>query len=67
MGNILFVTTEDRADKLKDADYLLPPNNPLNPMFPGLAASCPRLRRRRRSARATAGRTANNSRAWRGR
>ncbi len=36
MGNVLFVTTEDRADKLKDADYLLPSNNPLDStLYPG--------------------------------
>jgi hypothetical protein len=37
MGPVIFVTTEDRADKLKDSDNLVPnPYNPLNPMFPGL-------------------------------
>lgn len=39
MGNVIFVTTEDRANKLKDSDSLVPnpfnPLNPLNPMFPG--------------------------------
>ena len=37
MGNVIFITTEDRADKLKDSDSLVPnPGLPGGPMFPGM-------------------------------
>jgi len=37
MGNVIFVTTEDRAAKLKDSDSLAPnPFNPLNPLNPNV-------------------------------
>ena len=36
MGNVIYVTSEARADKLKDGDSLVPaPKAPLNPNFPG--------------------------------
>jgi len=36
MGNVIYVTTEDRADKLKDSEYLVPnPGLPGNPFVPG--------------------------------
>lgn len=36
MGNVIFVTTEDRADKLKDSDSLVP-----NPNIPGVPGGVP--------------------------
>lgn len=36
MGNVIFITTEDRADKLKDSDSLVPnPGLPVGPGLPG--------------------------------
>jgi hypothetical protein len=36
MGNVIFITTEDRADKLKDSDSLVPnPGLPAGPGIPG--------------------------------
>ena len=35
MGNVIYVTTEARADKLKDSDSLVPNPHQLNPMVPG--------------------------------
>ena len=35
MGNVIFVTTEARADRLKDGDSLVPAPPPMNPAIPG--------------------------------
>jgi hypothetical protein len=54
MGNVIYITTEDRADKLKDSDSLVPaptlpiiPGNPGNPMgglmIPGIGGLVPAL------------------------
>jgi hypothetical protein len=35
MGNVIYVTTEARADKLKDGDHLVPAPPMINPLAPG--------------------------------
>jgi type II secretory pathway component HofQ len=42
MGNVIFITTEDRADKLKDSDSLVPtPGLPIGPGIPGTVPGGP--------------------------